>query len=350
VREAHHYMVQSIAGLEAMIAEHGLDCDYQRSGFLKVATSPRYAARIRDEIALFEELGVEDYKWLGAHELGQRVNSPTYLGACLEPGCGTINPRKWVDALARLADGQGARLYENTRVNDVRREGGKFRLATDGGTVTAEKVVFATNGYTHLIPGMRSKQMPAFAFIVVTEPLNAAQLAVIGWAGREGIEDGRNFMHFYRLTPDNRILMGGGPGFVPFGGRMDHDAYPAAWEHLERFIGTTFPNLRGIRIDYRWGGAFSVTANSTPQIGTMHDGAAVYSIGCTGHGVAMTHMNGRIIRDLVLGRTSELTQLWFVNRRSMPLPPEPLRSIGAKSVTAAMALDDWWCDQGMNAT
>jgi hypothetical protein len=61
----------------------------------------------------------------------------------------------------------------------------------------------------------------------------------------------------------------------------------------------------------------------------------------------MTHMNGQIIRDLVLGRKTALSQLWFVNRRSMPLPPEPLRSIGAKTVTSAMALDDWWCDQGM---
>jgi glycine/D-amino acid oxidase-like deaminating enzyme len=350
VREAHDYMVESIAGLEAMIAENGLDCDYERSGFLKVATSPRYAARIRDEIALFEDLGVKGYKWLDADELAQRVRSPTYLGGCLEPVCGTINPRKWVDALAGLAVGKGAQLYEETRVDEARRERGKFRLTTSGGTVTADKVVFATNGYTHLIPGMRSKEMPAFAFIVVTEPLTPEQRAAIGWAGREGIEDGRNFMHFYRLTPDNRILMGGGPGFVPFGGRMNHDAHPAAWQHLEEFIATTFPALRGIRIAYRWGGGFSVTANSTPQIGTMHDGAAVYSIGCTGHGVAMTHMNGRIIRDLVLGRTSELTELWFVNRRSMPLPPEPFRSIGAKTVTAAMKLDDWWCDRGTNAT
>jgi glycine/D-amino acid oxidase-like deaminating enzyme len=311
-----------------------------------VATSPRYEKRIRDEIALFEQLGVEGYKWLDAGALADRVRSPTYLGACLEPVCGTINPRKWVDALAGLALGKGVQLYEKTPVDDVRRLHGKFRLTTPGGTVTADKVVFATNGYSHLIPGIRDKQMPAFAFIVVTEPLTPEQLAAIGWAGREGIEDGRNFMHFYRLTPDNRILMGGGPGFVPFGGRMDHDAYPAAWQHLEEFIGTTFPALRGIRIDYRWGGAFSVTANSTPQIGTMHDGAAVYSVGCTGHGVAMTHMNGQIIRDLVLGRKTELSELWFVNRRSMPLPPEPFRSLGAKAVTAGMALDDWWCDRG----
>lgn len=346
VREAHAYMERSIAGLEAMITEHKLDCDFERGGFLKVATSPRYAARIKDEIATLEKLGIHGHRWLEPDELAGRVRSPTYVGGCLEPGCGLINPRKWVDSLAGLALGAGARLYENSRISQVRREGGKFRLSSNGATLTADKVVFASNGYTHLIPGMQSKQLPAYVFIVVTEPLSAAQLASIGWAGREGIEDGRNFMHFYRLTPDNRLLMGGGPGFVPFGGRMTHDAYPAAWQHLEDFIGTTFPGLRGIRVAHRWGGAFSVTADSTPHIGTLHGGAAVYSVGCTGHGVAMTHMNGRILRDLVLGRVSDLTELWFVNRRTMPLPPEPIRSIGAKAVTGAMRLDDWWCDQG----
>ncbi len=349
VREAHAYMERSIAGLEAMIAEHRLDCDFERGGFLKVATSPRYAKRIRDEIETLEAIGIHGHRWLERDELSSRVRSPTYIGALLEPGCGLINPRKWVDALAGLALGAGARLYENSRVDEVRRAGGKFLLSSNGATLTADKVVFASNGYTHLIPGMRSKQLPACVFIVVTEPLSTKQLASIGWAGREGIEDGRNFMHFYRLTPDNRLLMGGGPGFVPFGGRMHHDAHPAAWRHLEDFIGTTFPGLAGIKVTHRWGGAFSVTSDSTPNIGTLHGGAAFYSVGCTGHGVAMTHMNGRILRDLVLGRSSELTDLWFVNRRSLPLPPEPFRSLGAKAVTAAMALDDWWCDPKGNA-
>ncbi len=213
----------------------------------------------------------------------------------------------------------------------------------------AKKVVFATNGYTHLIPGLRSREIPAFAYIIVTEPLTEAQRASIGWAGREGIEDGRNFMHFYRLTPDNRLLVGGGPGLVPFGGGMHHDASPRAWAHLERFIGETFPALAGIRVTHRWGGAFSVTSDSTPQIGTLHGGDAVYAIGCTGHGVAMTHMNGRIIRDLILERKTELSELWFVNRRSMGFPPEPFRWIGTTAVTTAMALDDWWCDRGGRA-
>jgi len=348
VREAHRYMTDAIAGLEAMLAEHRIDCDYARTGFLKVATSPRYAARIRDEIETMEALGIEGHRWLDAGEVAERVRSTTFLGALYESHCGLINPRKWVDGLAELASSSGARLFENTRVTDVQRSGGKFRLTTgSGGAVAAEKVVFASNGYSHLVPGVRQKQMPAFVYIVVTEPLTPEQLASIGWLGREGIEDGRNFMHFFRLTPDNRLLMGGGPGFVPFAGRMHHDAYPAAWQHLEQHIAATFPQLAGVPIAYRWGGAFSVTANSTPQIGTLHGGAAAYSVGCTGHGVAMTHMNGRILRDLVLGHRSALTDLWFVNRRSLPLPPQPIASIGAKAVTAAMAIDDWWCDRGM---
>jgi len=343
---AHKYMESAIDALAAMVTEHKIDCDFERTGFLKVATSPSYQTRIKKEIELFHSIGAAGFEWLDAAELASRVRSPTFMGACWEPHCGLLNPVKWVDALRRLAVARGARLYEGTRVESVAREGGKFRVATPGGTVTAEKVVFATNGYTHLIPGLASKQVPAFAYIVVTEPLSEAQRASIGWVGREGIEDGRNFMHFYRLTPDNRILAGGGPGLVPYGGNMDHDACPKAWAHLERFIATTFPQLRGIAITNRWGGAFSVTSDSTPQIGTLHGGAAVYSIGCTGHGVAMTHMNGRIICDLVLGRKTELADLWFVNRRSFPIPPEPIRSLAVRAVMAGMSFDDWWCERG----
>ena len=345
VREAHHYMVSAVDALEAMIAEHKLDCDFERSGFLKVATAPAYVGRIKDEIELFHSLGVSDVEWIERETVWARVHSPGYLGAAWEPHCALLNPVKWADGLRRIATTQGARLYEGTRVAEVRREGGRYRLHTAGGTVTADKVVYATNGYTHLIPGMRSKQLPAFAYIIATEPLSVEQRATLGWERREGIEDGRNFMHFYRLTPDGRLLVGGGPGLVPFAGNMANDASPFAWDHLERFIAETFPRLGSIRITHRWGGAFSVTADSTPQIGTLDGGGTVYSIGCTGHGVAMTHMNGRIIRDLVLGRKTDLTDLWFVNRRTLPLPPEPLRWLASRAVIGAMKADDWWCDR-----
>ncbi len=345
VRDAHLYMERAISELEDTLREHSLECDYERSGFLKVATSPAYVARIQKEIEFFQSLGLGGFQWLDREQTQTRVHSETYLGACYEPRCALINPIKWADALRRLALESGARLYESTKVRGVQREAGRYRLTTDSGSVVADRVVYATNGYTHLLPGLASKQMPAFAYIVVTEKLSDDYCAAIGWAGREGIEDGRNFMHFYRLTPDGRLLVGGGPGLVPYAGSMDNDNYPAAWMHLERFIGATFPAIGGIKIDYRWGGAFSVTPHSTPQVGTLDGGRAAYAVGCTGHGVAMTHMNGRIIRDLVLGQKTDLTDLWFVNRRSLRLPPEPLRSIAIKAVTTAMKLDDWWCER-----
>lgn len=345
VREAHAYMESAITALEETVREHQIDCDYERSGFLKVATSPAYVTRIQKEIEFFHSLGIDGVGWLDRQQTEARVRSRNFLGASFEPHCGLINPVRWADGLRRIALERGVRLYENTRVTEAPRRSGRYRVKTDSGSVDADRIVYATNGYAHLLPELASKQTPAFAYIIVTEKLSSEQLAAIGWAGREGIEDGRNFMHFYRLTPDGRLLVGGGPGRVPYAGNMDNDSSPAAWAHLENFITSTFPALRGIAIDYRWGGAFSVTPNSTPQIATLDGGGAVYSVGCTGHGVAMTHMNGRIIRDLILRRQTDLTDLWFVNRRSFPMPPEPLRSIGIRAVTTAMKLDDWWCDR-----
>lgn len=346
VREAHAYMERAITTLETMLNEHGLDCDYERSGFLKIATSPSYVTRIRKEIEFFQSLGIDGFRWLDRDETQARVRSNTFLGACYEPHCGLINPIKWADALRGLAIKSGVSIYEKTRVTGVQREAGRYRITTNGGSVVADRVVYALNGYTHLMPGLASKQLPAFAYIIVTAKLSDEQRAAIGWAGREGIEDGRNFMHFYRLTPDGRLLVGGGPGLVPFAGNMNNDTNRKAWKHLETFIGSTFPALRGIVIDHRWGGAFSVTSDSTPQLGTLDGGGAIYALGCTGHGVAMTHMNGRIIRDLVLDKKTDIADLWFVNRRSLPIPPEPLRSVAAKAVVGAMKLDDWWCDRG----
>jgi len=92
--------------------------------------------------------------------------------------------------------------------------------------------------------------------------------------------------------------------------------------------------------------AYDPATDTWTQIGTMDGGGAIYSIGCTGHGVAMTQMNGRIIRDLVLDRKTQLTDSWFVNQRILPMPPEPLLSMATRSVATAMAVDDWWCDRG----
>lgn len=153
--------------------------------------------------------------------------------------------------------------------------------------------------------------------IVLTEPLTPERLAPIGWQAREGIEDARDLVHYYRLTSENRLLMGGGNIGVTYGTNMDHDLDARVFGELERHIQRVHPSLKGVRITHRWGGPVSVPLDMAPAIGFLGDERVVYSLGCMGHGASLTQLNGRTIADLMLGRWSELTSVFFLNRRTL---------------------------------
>ncbi len=215
-----------------------------------------------------------------------------------------------------------------------------FTLHTPTGRVTADKVVFATNAYSHLFPELRSKETAAFTHMVVTEPLTPAQLSSIGWQHRQGIEDARNLVHYFRLTADNRIAMGGSDVSLTYGRSMERDLNPKTFADLERDITRLFPGLKGIGIADRWGGPVSVPVDLAPAIGFIGDRRVIYSLGCVGHGVSMTHLNGRTIADLVLEKVTDLTQVWFVGRRLIPWPPEPLRYAAGQMIRGYLRAED----------
>jgi len=166
-------------------------------------------------------------------------------------------------------------------------------------------------------------------------------LAQIGWQGQEGLEDARNLIHYYRLTPDRRIVLGGGPVGLTYGGDLNADSNDKAWAHLEEHLFFLFPHLKGIKITHRWGGAFSVTLDLTPALGYVGGKNAVYSAGCIGHGVSMSHLNAQAIRDLLLERKSDLLDCPFVNRRVISWPPEPLRLAAAGALRGYLQAEDW---------
>ncbi len=157
------------------------------------------------------------------------------------------------------------------------------------------KLVLATNAYSLLIPQLRRKQAPAFTHIVLTEPLSERHLAEIGWCNRQGIEDARNLVHYYRLTADNRLLMGGSDVSLTYGDDMEHDKNARIFADLERDVVKIFPPLQGVRFTHRWGGPVSVTVDMAPALGYLGDQRAVYSLGCIGHGVSLAHLNGQTI-------------------------------------------------------
>jgi glycine/D-amino acid oxidase-like deaminating enzyme len=337
---AHRYMMRAVDTLDELIDREALDCDKIRPGFLRVATTESYLRKIRKEVELMNGLGFDDIHFLDRAQVRDRVDSPIHLGAMWEPRLVLVHPLKLVRAERDLAIRYGARVYENTPVLRVKRAE-KFRLETPTGTVTADKVVFATNAYSHLFPQLRRKQVPAFTHMTATEPLTPEQLEPIGWQGREGLEDTRNLIHHYRLTHDNRITMGGGPVGFTFANNLDGDHSPSAWQEVESHFRVTFPHLRNVRFSHRWGGPFSVTIDLAPAMGYLGDSRAVFSLGCIGHGVSMTHLNAQALRDMVLERDSDLTDSPFVGRRVLPWPPEPIRLALGLAIRGILRVEDW---------
>ncbi len=344
--EAHRYMERAVDYVDALVKEHNIQSDYTFPGFLRAATTPGYVKRIQHDLEILTSLGVTGIEWIDADRLRGEVDSPLFLGGWWEPRSGLLNPARHVRELKRIAQAAGAQVYENTPVVEIKR-GAKFTLVTPRGRLTADKIVLATNAYSHLIPQLRSRQVPAFTHMVVTEPLTPAQLGQIGWRNRQGIEDARNLVHYFRLTADNRIAMGGSDVTITYGRNMERDLNPQTFATLEQDVQLIFPQLRGIKFTHRWGGPVSVPMDMAPAIGTIGDARALYSLGCVGHGVSMTQLNGATLADLVLERKTDLTDIWFVNRNTIPWPPEPLRYIASQAIRGYLRLEDWGYERNM---
>jgi len=341
-RIAHDFGHRAVEHLGEMVAEHSIDCDYEKPGLFTVATSPAQVKRLQGEIRLGETLGVKGLRWLDASELREEVASPTYLGARYEDQCALVNPAKLVRGMKVAAEKVGAEIYERTPVLTFR-PGRALWLETPRGQVEAKKIVFATNAFSGRFPQLQAKAFSVYTYIVLTEPLSPQQMAPIGWGGRQGIEDARNLIHYYRLTADNRLLMGGEDALLYLGGPLDRDYHAPTFRRLERHIVKTFPSLANARIEYRWGGPVSVPIDFFPAIGYVgNDKRVVYSLGCVGHGVAMTTYLGQLLRDLVLERRTDLSELFWVNRRVIPLPPEPMRFALGDGLRRALAAQDAW--------
>ncbi len=340
--EAHEYADRAVSLLRSLVQGEQLDCDYQHVGFLWVATSPKFAQRQQAELDLIHRLGISGIEAIDAAALAGRVHSPLYVGgAWWEPNCGILNPAKLAWAWRDIVQRAGVEVFENSPVVDVCRVAGRSLVTTAKGALRADKVVFATNAWSHQFAPMAKLQTPVWTYIILTEPLSDAQWDAIGWAGREGIEDFRDLVHYYRRTVDGRLLFGGRDVGVGDGGRtMAYDRDSAVFAALRRDLVATFPVLKGVSITHEWGGPVSATLDLFPAMGYAGGRDWLYSLGCVGHGVSTTHLNGQTLADLAIERTTDLTDTFFVNRRIVPMPPGPLRRPVIAGIAGFMRWED----------
>ncbi|HEY4332376.1 MAG TPA: FAD-binding oxidoreductase [Ilumatobacteraceae bacterium] len=327
-RLAHHAIAESIQAIGAWAVDHQADIDHESTGLLTVATNAQARRWIEADVSACEQLGA-DVRFLEREQVRDLVDSPTYQCGFVEAAGALLNPAKLTAELARVVRGLGVEIYEMTPATTVD-VGATPVITTPRGRVLADHVVLATNAYTAQLGVLQRSVAPMYSYILMTAPLTDRQWESVRWKGRQGIEDKRHFIHYYRPTADGRILWGGHDtsyywrsGLAP-----EFDANASVFAASATAFRETFPQLRDVQFTHQWGGPTGVSTDFLPMFGTIAGSPVHYGIGYSGHGVAPSHTGGQILADLVLGRTSDRTSLLFVKPAKAAFPPEPLRWVG----------------------
>jgi glycine/D-amino acid oxidase-like deaminating enzyme len=247
--------------------------------------------------------------------LQAEIGSQAYHGGLVDEASAGLNPARYVAGLARAAERAGAQLFEQARVQRLERTGTDYRVSTPRGVMAAENVVIATSGYTGRITGTLARRLvPIGSYIIATEVLPPEMAAAVSPRGRM-IFDSKNFLYYFRLTPDARLLFGGRASFVP--------ETPATVQEsaaiLRQAMLTVYPQLHGVAVEYAWGGTLDFAFDLMPHAGRL-DGLW-FALGYAGHGVALATYLGTTLADLIAGEGRALADHPFAR---LPFPRAPL--------------------------
>lgn len=335
---------ENLAELAETIARYGIDCDFEWTGVLNVATEEHQVEWLAEEAA--RPAGTADGSapvFLDRGAVRAEVASPLYrAGLWDRAGTVMLHPAKLAWGLAHVCRELGVEIYEGSPVRALDGARDHVVLHTDRGTVTAQRVAVATNAFPSLLRRTRWHTVPVYDYAIVTEPLTAGQLDAIGWRHRQGLADLDNRFHYYRLTADNRILFGGYDAVYHYGRslRPGYDQNEETFGRLVAHLYATFPQLRGIKVTHKWGGAIDTCTRFFAFFATAHRGRVAYTAGFTGLGVGATRFAANVLLDLLAGTRTERTALRMVRRRPLPFPPEPIAWLGIKLTTAALVRAD----------
>jgi glycine/D-amino acid oxidase-like deaminating enzyme len=333
---------ENLDQIEETIRRYDIECDWERTGELRVAVAPWQFTDMAEEARLRNEMG-DNVIVLDQQEVQERVHSPLYVGALYDSdGTALVDPARLVWGLEKACLSLGVKIFENSKVEWLEDVDDAVRVHTPYGAVTAGRVALATNVFPSLIRKARKYVVPVFDYQIVTEPLTPEQLESIGWSGREGIADSGNQFHYYRLTQDGSILWGGYDAIYNFRGKVqrNYEFNAETYATLAAHFLKTFPQLAGIKFTHAWGGAIDTCTRFSPFWGTSHRGKVAYVLGFTGLGVASTRFGAATMLDLLDGLQTERTALSMVQKKPLPFPPEPFRWIFIRLTQAAIKKAD----------
>lgn len=289
-----------------MIERHAINCDLRKTGHLVGAVSAADMAWFEREVeCLATVMNYPHMRVMSVIEARAAVDTP-YHGALFDALGGHMHPLNYTLGLARAAIAAGITIHEDSPVVRLERQAG-VRVETAAGAVRSRHAILACDALLKGIDsGVESRTMPIGNYIVATEPLEDAAAVI---PSNAALSDTRFVVNYYRLSADRRLLFGGGERYTP---SSPADIEGFVRPHMER----TFPQLKGRRIDYAWGGLVSVTTSRFPHVG--RHGEIYFAHGYSGKGVLLSTLAGKLLVEAIVGETARFAL--FEGLNPMPFP------------------------------
>jgi glycine/D-amino acid oxidase-like deaminating enzyme len=333
-------MVATVAEVGKVVSAESIECGFAPGGTVVLARTDAQLQRARQEVAAARESGVgeDDLRLLSAADASAMVGATAVLGGTYTPHCAAIDPARLVRGLAEAVEARGVAVYEQTEARSIR----AGAVETSRGTVKAATVVRATEGYTRTLEGDERALVPVYSLMIATEPLPDEFWAEVGLAGRQTFSDFRHLIIYGQRTADGRMAFGGRGAPYHFGSaiRPEFDADAEVHAALHATLVGLFPALADAAITHRWGGPLGIARDWFTSVGLDRATGLAWAGGYVGDGVSTTNLAGRTLRDLIVGRHTELTSLAWVGHRSKRWEPEPFRFLGINAGLTLASMAD----------
>jgi glycine/D-amino acid oxidase-like deaminating enzyme len=296
-RRMYSASLETIDSVERLVKEEDIACDFVRTGHLEVACKQAHFDDYSCQAEVIAREFNHQLRVVTRNQLHSEIGSSIYYGGMVDEISAGLNPARYVAGLGAAAMSAGAQVCERTRLQNIQRESRNgapgFRLVSSRGAMWARNVLVGTSGYTgSATPALRKKIIPIGSFIITTEVLSDGLARELSPHNRQ-IYDSKNYLYYYRLTPDNRLLFGGRAAFFPETGQTIRKSA----EILRRGMINVFPQLRDTKVEYVWGGTLDFCFDVMPHAGQI-DGI-YFALGYAGHGVAMATYQGQKMAEWI---------------------------------------------------
>lgn len=324
-REMYH-TVDEVGRASAAL---GIDCHYVKGGNIDFARNAAQVARTRAHVATTHRHGLTDVRWLEPAEANEIGIATGVLGAAFDPNCAAIHPARLARGLAISVESRGVKVYEGTTVAGIEPK----RVITDRGTVRADIIVRATEGFTPSLAGHKRSIVPIYSLMIATEPLPDEVWAEIGLGSRPTFNDGRHMIIYGQRTADGRFAFGGRGAPYHFASAVKpaFDREPAVHDMLHDTLFELFPAIGDAAITHRWGGPLGLPRDWFCSVGLDRATGIAWAGGYVGDGVATANLAGRTLADLIVGNESDIVSLPWVGHRSKKWEPEPIRWLSIRA-------------------